>query len=139
LIVEGHAHFRNIEQEGIFVGLEKAARCWMKALAIAPEDLSVKHQLLFPLVSRHIEAEPNNYFWPMILGRLYMIQDDRFKLDLAYDDLTKAEKLLLNDRQRVADAAAGADANRQLADIDRQLATVRRWTQEVRQKANAQG
>ena len=139
MIIEGHAHFRNIEQEGIFAGLEKAAQCWMKALAIAPEDLSVKHQLQFPLVSRHIEAEPNNYFWPLILGRLYMIQNDSFKLDLAYDSLAKAEQLLLNNRRRFPDAATGADANRQRAEIDRQLAIVRRWMQEARQKANAPG
>jgi spermidine synthase len=137
-IIEGHSHFRNIEQEGIFVGLEKAARCWMKALVIAPEDLSVKHQLQFPLVSRHIEAEPDNYFWPMILGRLYMIQDDRFKLDLAYDALTKAEQLLSDDRRRIANAKSGADANRQQAAIDRNLAAIHAWMQEIRKKAGVQ-
>jgi spermidine synthase len=122
-IIEGHAHYRNFEREGVFQGLEAATRAWMEAARLAPEDLSVKHLLQFPVLSQRLEQEPNNTILLLMFARVYMLQGDRYKLDLAYDALQRAERLL-----QLRRPTAAGDAAR---DIDNQLTMARGWLDEI--------
>jgi spermidine synthase len=124
LIIEGHAHYRNIEAEGIFEALEAAALAWSKALVLAPEDLSLRRMLQFPIVSKRMELEENNPLWAMLFGRVYMVQVGAFKQDLAYDALRRAERLLRAQRNLIGEGDTTA--------VDGQLSLVQEWLDQIR-------
>ncbi len=90
LIISGHAHYRNLR-------IEEAAMDYMKAAAITPDDLSLKRLLRFPILSERLRYEPRNSYLYVLLGRVYMLQPDLDKREMAYDLLTQGIELLQED------------------------------------------
>ncbi len=82
-ILEGHAKYRNNDVEG-------ATLAYMAAAKLAPEDLSVKHLLTFPILQTRLVNEPNNPLVMFLLGRSLMLQG---KADGAYKLLDGARRL----------------------------------------------
>jgi spermidine synthase len=87
-IIDGHAAYRNVDVEG-------AARMYMKARKMAPEDLSVSAMLRFPLIGLRIQNEPG-YMPRMLMGRVLMIlgEEDPRRLGEAWDYLIEARDII---------------------------------------------
>lgn len=125
-VIEGHAHYRNVRGGDFLTAMEQATRAWMRAAEIAPEDQSLRYRLRFQVLSRRMAGEPNQPIWPLLLGRVYMIQDDRSKWDLAYDALTQAVRLL---DERIPRAEG---TMREIMVNQRNMAT--QWIEELRER-----
>ncbi|MCL5269230.1 MAG: fused MFS/spermidine synthase [bacterium] len=129
-IIKGHDAFRKLQ-------LEDAARDYMKANEIAPEDLSVSRNLLtFPMLQKRIQHEPTNFYPYLSLGRLLMLQETPEKLEQAYDLLGRAEVLLqarLDQIERGGGKVGGEEGaltNPQY--LRDSLADARAWRQQIR-------
>ena len=106
-IIEGHAHYRNLE-------IEEAARSYMEALAITPEDRSVVRLLSFPELA--LGARLGSPWSLLMLGRALQLQHRAEDAARCY---RRVEELL-------ASREAGADP-RNAAWLDK----ARRWRGEL--------
>ncbi len=115
-IIQGHASYRGLDIEG-------AARAYIEALRLTPEDVSLKERLRFPVLQKRLASERNNPFVYLSLGRVYMLQETPDKLSMAYDLLGRAEELLRRNIQREPDEITR-----------RQLEQALRWRRLVRRQ-----
>lgn len=129
LIIDGEAHMRLIRRDRPMVAideLEAAAQNWLEAAKLTPEDLSLTRNLLtLPILQKEILSRPGNWFEPLLLGRLNMLQGRR---DYAYDLLAKAERLLTETLTR-----------RPTAENEAVLGRVRGWLGELKRQAAEAG
>lgn len=105
-IIEGHKHYRRVE-------LELAAQCWMRALAINPEDKSVRHLLDFEELRRKVKGQPLNLWAKYALAQVLILQgrdteavsylNDLIKTATSQPGLPKADVLFREACTKLAD------------------------------------
>ncbi len=67
-IIEGHHHYRKVE-------LLEAAKSWLKALEINPNDQAVRNLLRFEELRRKVAGQPDNVWAALMMGEVLLIQD----------------------------------------------------------------
>jgi tetratricopeptide (TPR) repeat protein len=123
-VISGHNHLRAME-------LEDAARDWMEAAKLTPEDLSLtRNQLTFPVLQKRIKAEPSNPFNYQMLGRVYMLEG---RLDYAYDLLRRSVEIMEFHLGEAKKKGVKTDEG------DKELAKTRQWLAEVTRQLEARG
>lgn len=78
-IIEGHKHYRRLH-------VAEAARAWLKALEINPEDKSVKALLSFEELRRKVVGQPENLWAKVTLGDVMLIQGRESEAATAFHD-----------------------------------------------------
>lgn len=118
-VIAGHGHYRRLEWR-------EAAREYMAAAALSPEDLGLTRNLLmFPGIQKRVEALKDDPFSLMMLGEAFMVQPD--KRELAGQALRSAGQVLARrlaaEPAESTDEAATGRARRDAAALEQ----VRRW------------
>lgn len=85
-IIEGHKHYRRLH-------VTEAARSWLKALEINPDDKSVKALLNFEELRRKVSGQPENLWAKVTLARVLLLQGRETEAATAlHDTIRKIEE-----------------------------------------------